>query len=156
MAFYGVFDHGAAAVVSETVDLMADTIKVRLIEMTDQPEIYGGYAPDLINHEFMSDDPNFNSLTLGIELVDKAYVGGVFSATAPFKVTETAAGYLYTLPLIEGAATGFGLLIYKDTGDDASSNVLALIAVGETGNYVQVAPYQELWFGPGNLFTLTV
>jgi hypothetical protein len=161
MPFYGVFDHGAASIVSEEIDLMADTIKVRFLQMTDQPDIYDGYAPDLVNHQFLADDIGLQweggtDFELTHELTNKAFSGGVFSATEPFILAVTGSGFLYAWPLVEDAPSGFGMLVFRDTGDIATSNLIALLQIGESDHYAYASSYQQIWFNAGNLFSVAV
>ena len=92
---------GAAA-----INLLTDTIKVRLVKNT--------YAQNLATDEFISSVTKITGTT-DQTLTGKSFTLGVFDAD---DATFTA---------VASGETSEGVVIYKDTGSDATSPVLAYI-----------------------------
>lgn len=84
-----------------------DTIKVCLVDKNV-------YSPNFTTHEYLSDVSSSAVVAQGVTLTGKASVGGAADAN---DVTFTA---------VSGAEAE-ALILYKDTGDPASSPLLAQI-----------------------------
>ena len=102
-ALYGL---GKEKILSGAINLATDTIKVRLVKNT--------YAQNLTTDEFVSSVTKITGTT-DQTLTGKSVTLGVFDAT---DVTYTA---------VASGETSEGVVIYKDTGTESTSPVLAYI-----------------------------
>ena len=84
-----------------------DTMKVNLVDKNV-------YTPNFTTHEYLSDVSGSAIVAAGVTLTDKASTAGAADAN---DVTFTA---------VSGAESE-ALIIYKDTGDPATSPLIALI-----------------------------
>jgi hypothetical protein len=99
------------------IDLLADNIKVCLIDAAD-------YTVDLTNHDFLDDVAGAAIVATSGNLAGKSTTGGVFDAD---DVTFTA---------VTGDPCE-ALIIYKDSGAAATSNLIAYI---DTATGLPVTP----------------
>lgn len=102
-ALYGL---SKEKILSGAINLMTDTIKVRLVKNT--------YAQNLTTDEFVSSVTKITGTT-DQTLTGKSIALGVFDAS---DVTFTA---------VASGETSEGVVVYKDTGTEATSPVLAYI-----------------------------
>lgn len=101
-----LYDHGRQAFLEGEIDWIADDIKVGLVT--------SGYSPNLATHQYYSAVVTF-VISTPISLTSKTTTAGVANAA---NITFVAP------PVSETVAY---LVIYKDTGDDATSRLIALI-----------------------------
>lgn len=87
------------------IDLAADTIKAVLVDTAD-------YTVNLATHDFLDDVPSAGRVGTPQTLASKTITSGVFDAAD------------VTFPGVTGDPTE-GLLIYKDTGSEATSPLIA-------------------------------
>jgi hypothetical protein len=102
-----VYGHGLEAFAKAQINWETDTIKAILID-------FGNYTPDFVNHQFLSDIPalaRVSVIALTSALVDGA---GTLDADDPIFISVTG-------PTVEA------VLLYKDTGVESSSPLIALI-----------------------------
>lgn len=97
---------GKEKILSAAINFSSDTLKVRLVKNT--------YAQNLTTDEFVSLVTKVTGTTDQL-LTGKTVTGGVFDAN---DVTFTA---------VPAGETSEGVVIFKDTGDDATSPVIAYI-----------------------------
>lgn len=101
-----LYAKGKEKILSAAINFSSDTLKVRLVKNT--------YAQNLTTDEFVSLVTKVTGTTDQL-LTGKTVTGGVFDAN---DVTFTA---------VPAGETSEGVVIYKDTGDEATSPVLAYI-----------------------------
>lgn len=114
-----LYDKGRQAFLSGDIDWLVDTIKVTLVDVAD-------YTVSLTAHDFINDVPagaRVATGTLGTKTVDSP-VGGVADAA---DVTFSA---------VTGDPSE-ALVIWKDTGNEATSNLIAYI---DTATGLPVTP----------------
>lgn len=92
-----------------SIDMSSDTIKCALVE--------SAYTPNTTTHEFVS-DLGANILARSSGLSSKSVSLGTFDAA---DITFTA---------VPGGDTGTYLVLYKDTGVDATSPLIGVIDTG--------------------------
>lgn len=102
-ALYGL---GKEKILSGAIDLMTDTIKVRLVKNT--------YAQNLTTDEFVSSVTKITGTT-DQTLTGKSITLGVFDAADP------------TFTAVPAGETSEGVVIYKDTGTESTSPVLVYV-----------------------------
>ncbi|MDR7399655.1 MAG: hypothetical protein QN144_10160 [Armatimonadota bacterium] len=101
-----LYDKGREAFLTGQINWTADTIKVVLTS--------AGYTVNLATHQYLSDIPSGARVATSPALTGKAATNGVASAA---DVTLTA---------VSGAQVT-GMVIYKDTGVETSSRLIAWI-----------------------------
>lgn len=102
-----LFDKARKAFADGDIDLLTDTIKVVLVDTAD-------YTVDLANHDFLDDVPSAALVGTPQTLSNKSTTAGVFDAD---DVTFTS---------VTGDQCE-AILIYKDTGSEATSNLIGWI-----------------------------
>lgn len=101
-----VYVLGKEKILSAQINFSADTLKVRLVKNT--------YAQNLATDEFISSVTKITGTTDQL-LTGKTVTGGVFDAGDP------------TFTAVPAGETSEGVVIYKDTGVEATSPVLLYI-----------------------------
>ena len=101
-----LYAKGKEKILSAAINFSTDTLKVRLVKNT--------YAQNLTTDEFVSLVTKVTGTTDQL-LTGKTVTGGVFDANDP------------TFTAVPAGETSEGVVIYKDTGDEATSPVLAYI-----------------------------
>jgi hypothetical protein len=102
-----LYDKGRQRFLEGQFNWLTDTIKVLMVDT-------GAYTPVLASHEFLSDVSNSARITTPVTLTGKSTTGGAADAA---DVTFSAVSG----PSIEA------LIIYKDTGVEATSPLIAYI-----------------------------
>ena len=102
-----LYDKGRQRVLEGQFNWLTDTIKVLMVDT-------GAYTVNLGTHEFLSDIASSARITTPVTLTGKATTGGAADAA---DVTFSAVSG----PSIEA------LIIYKDTGTEATSPLIAYI-----------------------------
>lgn len=102
-----LFDKGRQRFLEGQFNWLTDTIKVVMVDT-------GAYTVNLGTHEFLSDVGSSSRITTPVTLTGKATTGGAADAS---DVTFSSV----TGPSIEA------LVIYKDTGTEATSPLIAYI-----------------------------
>ena len=102
-----LYDKGRQRVLEGQFNWLTDTIKVLMVDT-------GAYTVNLGTHEFLSDIASSARITTPVTLTGKATAGGAADAA---DVTFSAVSG----PSIEA------LIIYKDTGTEATSPLIAYI-----------------------------
>jgi phage tail sheath gpL-like len=102
---------GIEAFMSGDIDLLSDTIKVVLVDSAAG----AGYTPNMAMDDFLADIPADCRIATSDALASKTVTGGVFDA-ADIVFSAVAAGDPCEY-----------LVIYKDTGSAATSQLIALI-----------------------------
>lgn len=103
-----LYDTGRNAFLTGDIDWVADDIRIILIDA-------GAYTVDLANHDFLDDVPGGARIaTGGASLANKTAVAGVADADD------------FTFTGVTGA-TVEAILIYKHTGVDATSQLIAYL-----------------------------
>jgi hypothetical protein len=87
--------------------LGASTLKFVLVDL-------GQYTPNFTTHQYLSDVPAGARITTTAQLAGVSYTVGVLKATNP------------TLPDVGGGVTGEALVLINDTGNPATSDLIAL------------------------------
>lgn len=108
-----LYDKAREAFANGDIDLLNDTIKVVLIDTAD-------YTVDLANHDFLDDIPAAARVGTPVALTNKSTTAGVFDAD---DVTFTSV----TGDICEA------LVIYQDTGVEATSRLIAYIDTATSG-----------------------
>jgi hypothetical protein len=114
------------------INLLTDTIKAQLVDAAD-------YTPNLATDNFLNDIPALARVGTAQTLASKTVVGNVFDA----------ADLSYT------AVTGDGtehVAIFKDTGVESTSNLIALIDGAVTPTGVDITLVWDN--GPNKIFAL--
>lgn len=102
-----LFDKGRQRFLEGQLNWLTDTVKCLLVDT-------GTYTPNLTAHEFLSDVASVSRITTPVTLTSKTTTGG--AADAADVTFSSVSG-----PSIEA------ILIYKDTGTEATSPLIALI-----------------------------
>lgn len=113
----GIYDKTRKLFCDGDIDLLVDTIKCVLIDAAD-------YAVDLANHDFLDDVPSAARVGTPQTLSSKTTTAGVFDAA---DVTFTS---------VTGDQCE-AILIYKDTGVESTSPLIAYI---DSGTGLPVTP----------------
>lgn len=103
-----LYDKAREAFGNGSINLGTDTIKAILVDAAS-------YSPDTTTHQYLSSVPGGARIGTAVTLGTKSNVGGVFDAA---DVSFTG---------LVGAPTIEYILIYKDTGADATSPLIAII-----------------------------
>lgn len=112
-----LYAKGRQAFLDGDIDWTNDTIKCVLVDSAD-------YTADLAAHDFLNDVPSGARVGTAQTLASKTVTDGVADAA---DVTFTA---------VTGDPSEY-ILIYKDTGTESTSNLIALI---DTGTGLPVTP----------------
>jgi hypothetical protein len=112
-----LYAKGRQGFLDGSIDWDTDTIKVLLIDTAD-------YTVDLANHDFLDDVPSAARVGTAQTLGTKTVTDGVADAA---DVTFTS---------VTGDPCE-GILIYKDTGNEATSRLIAFL---DTGTGLPVTP----------------
>lgn len=102
-----LYDKARKAFADGDIDLLSDTIKCVLIDAAD-------YTVDLANHDFLDDVPSGARVGTPQTLGTKSTTAGVFDAAD------------VTFSSVTGDQCE-GILIYKDTGTEGTSQLIAYI-----------------------------
>lgn len=102
-----LYDKGRQRFLEGSFNWLTDTLKTLMIDT-------GAYTPNLASHEFLSDISASSRITTPVTLTGKTSVGG--AANAANVTFSSVSG-----PSIEA------ILIYKDTGVEATSPLIAYI-----------------------------
>lgn len=102
-----LYDKGRQRFLEAQINWLTDTIKVLLVDT-------GNYTPNFSTHEFLADIGVSARVTTPITLTGKASTGGAADAS---DVTFTS---------VSGASIE-AIIIYKDTGTEATSPLIAYI-----------------------------
>lgn len=134
-----LFDKGREAFLNADVDWLVDSIKCVLVDT-------GSYVVDLANHDFLNDIPVGARVAISQALSGKTSTAGVADSN---DVTFPAG---YTMP----APTGEAVVVFKDTGSEATSILIAYI---DTATGLPITPNGADFVavindGPNKLFRL--
>lgn len=119
-----LYDRGRAGFLSANIDWLVDPVRALLVDLT----LYG---PDFVNDEFLSDIPALARVATSTLMGGKTATAGVADADDSL------------FSAVVGAQVG-AIVLYQDTGNEATSRLIAYIdtAVGlpylPVGNDVQV------------------
>lgn len=113
----GLYTAGIKALMDGDIDLLADNLKVILVDAAD-------YSVSLATHDFLDDVAGAAIVATSGNLASKATTGGAFDAAD------------ITFSAVTGDASE-ALILYKDTGSAATS---ALIAYIDTATGLPVTP----------------
>ncbi len=102
-----LFDKGRQRFLEAQINWLSDTLKVLLVDT-------GNYSPNFTSHEFFADVAVSARVTTPVTLVGKATDGGAADASD------------VTFPSVSGP-TIEAIIIYKDTGTEATSPLIAYI-----------------------------
>lgn len=102
-----LYDKGRQRFLEGSLNWLTDTIKCLLVDT-------GTYTPNLTSHEFLSDVSSGSRITTPVTLTSKASTGGAADAAD------------VTFSSVSGASIE-AILIYKDTGVEATSPLIAYI-----------------------------
>jgi hypothetical protein len=109
----GLYDAAKQSFLQGDIDWINDNIKVVLVDTAT-------YAVDLANDDFLDDIPVGERVATSINLSGKSSTGGVADAT---EVTFTG---------VSGDEAE-ALVVYKDTGDAGTSNLICYIDTASAG-----------------------
>lgn len=112
----GLYIKGIEGIMGADIDLVADTVKVTLVDTAD-------YTVDLAAHDFINDVPA-GARVATATLASKTVTGGAFDAAD------------VTFPTVTGDPSE-ALVIWKDTGNEMTS---ALIYYIDTATGLAVTP----------------
>jgi hypothetical protein len=103
-----LYDLGRQAFLEGSIAYLSDTIKVALVKNT--------YTPNTNTHQYYSDlTPGTNVVSTPQTLINKSSTNGVANASS------------VTFSTVPGGSTVSYLVIYKDTGVNSTSPLIALI-----------------------------
>lgn len=100
----GLYKKGIEAILNGSINLESDTIKAVLIDAAD-------YTVNLTTHDFLDDVPVAARVGTPQTLVNKTFTNGTFDADD------------VVFPSVTGDSSE-AILLYKDTGSDATSRLL--------------------------------
>lgn len=103
-----LYDKARQRFLEAQINWMTDTIKCMLVDT-------GAYTPQTSVHEFLSDIPTSARITTPVTLTGKSTAGGAADAN---DCTFTSVG---------GTANAEALVIYSDTGEEATSPLICYI-----------------------------
>ena len=112
-----LYTKGKEAILDGSIDLESDTIKCVLVDSAD-------YTPNLSTHDNLDDVPSGARVGTAQTLGSKSFTAGVFDASD------------VTLTSVTGDPSEY-ILIYKDSGVESSSRLLALF---DTATGLPVTP----------------
>lgn|SRR5574341_738376 len=112
-----LYDAGRAAFLGGAINWLADNIKIVLLDSA-------AYTPNLATHDFLDDIPAPARIATSGNLAGKTSTAGVADAND------------VTLSAVTGAQSEY-IAIYKDTGVEATSPLIALI---DTATGLPVTP----------------
>lgn len=104
-----LYDKARKAFLDKDIDMLVDDIKVVLVDTND-------YTVDISDHDFLDDVPVGARVATSGNLASKSTTGGVFDAA---DITFTS---------VTGDQSE-ALVIYRDSGDHATSQLIAYIDV---------------------------
>ena len=102
-----LYDSARQGFLEAQINWLTDTIKVLLVDS-------GAYTPNVSTHQFLADIPISSRIAGPVTLTSKTTTGGAADAA---DVTFTS---------VSGASIEM-IIIYKDTGTEATSPLLAMI-----------------------------
>lgn len=102
-----LYDKARQRFLEAQINWMTDTIKVLLVDT-------GAYTPQVGIHEYLSDIPSSARIAGPVTLTAKATTGGAADAAD------------VTFPSVSGASIE-AIIIYSDTGTEATSPLIAII-----------------------------
>lgn len=123
------YTKGILSLVNGNVDLLSADLKIVMVDTA-------GYTADFDADEFLSDIPALDRVATSPNLASKTLT--IDTATSPDQVVFDCADFVF--PTVSGDPTE-ALVLYKDTGDPATSPLIAYfdggsVAVTPNGNNV--------------------
>jgi hypothetical protein len=109
----GLYKPGKASFATAAINWTGDTIKVVLVDN-------GAYTVNLTTHQFLSDIPSGARIATSGALSGKTATNGVCDAAD------------VTIPTVSGASIE-SIVVYKDTGSAATSNLLCYMDTASSG-----------------------
>lgn len=103
-----LYDKARQRFLEAQIDWMSDTIKCMLVDT-------GAYSPNISVHEYLSDIPTSARITPPVTLTNKSTAGGAADAAD------------CTFTSVSSTENIEAIVIFKDTGDEATSPLLAYI-----------------------------
>lgn len=103
-----LYDKARQRFLEAQIDWMSDTIKCMLVDT-------GAYTPNTSVHEYLSDIPTSARITPPVTLTNKSTAGGAADAAD------------CTFTSVSSTENIEAIVIFKDTGDEATSPLLAYI-----------------------------
>lgn len=113
-----LYDKGREGFLDGSINFLSDTIKVALVDT-------GAYTVNLATHDFMDDVAGI--VARSPALTSKTATAGVANAAN------------VTLPGVTGASVE-AVVLYKDTGTDATSRLIAYFDTVQGGGALSVTP----------------
>lgn len=119
MATNYLYDTGREGILDDSIACITDNIKGAIVTTS--------YTPNQATDKFVS-TPAANIVARTGNLTSKSATGGVFNGTIPLMTAVTGSACVY-------------FMLYKDTGSDATSRLIALYDISYTpsGNDLQIA-----------------